>query len=233
VPAVDDDALEAPMALFAVSAIGGAIRMFVFSDFARNPLRVLGAIAALLMGSTLVGQRAEALSPINPGISKARANELTIEVRGGHGGGGGGGGGGGRGGFSGHSVAPGSFSSGVVRGGMIGAAPAVGAAPTVAPRFAGHVTGAPGFAGHRFFHHRHFHGVFIGGVYYDDYPYDDPDYYVDYPDNPPVYSVPAFVGGAGCRRVLTVQGPRVFCHHRVAPQHRIHRRHHSRRHHRA
>ena len=69
--------------------------MRTFSVFARRPLRVVGAVAALLLGSTLAGQRAEALSPINPGMSKAGkavAGERTIEVRGGgHGGGGGGG----------------------------------------------------------------------------------------------------------------------------------------------
>jgi len=207
--------------------------MFAFSVFARRPLNVLGAVAALLMGSTFAGQRAEALSPMHPGVSHlgaAAANERTIEVRGGHGGGGGGGGGGGRssGGFGGgHSFAPGHFSGAVVRGGAIGAGPAVVAAP------AG-VAGGPRFAGHHFFHHRHFRGAFIGGVYYDDYPYDYPDYYDEptvYPE--PAYSVPAFVGGGGCRRVLTVHGPRVICHHRAARHHRVHRRHHHRRHHHA
>jgi hypothetical protein len=217
------------------------ISMFAFSVFARRPLRVLGAAAALLMGSTLAGQRAEALPPINPGMSKAGhtiASEPTIEVRGGHGGGGGGGGRGSFGGFGGgHSFGPGGFSGAVVRGGAIGAGPAIVAAPSgVAgpPRFAGHIAGGPGFAGHHFFHHRHFRGVFVGGVYYDDYPYDYGDYY-DYPEYPPVYSVPVpvFVGGGGCRRVLTVHGPRVICHHRVARYHHIARRHYHRRHHRA
>jgi hypothetical protein len=198
--------------------------MFAFSVFSRHPLNVLGALTALLMGSTLAGQRAEALSPMNPGMSHAAAaNERTIEVRGGHGGGGGGGGGGGRGatgGFSGgRGFSAGSFSGAVVRGGPIGAG------------VAGVATG-PRFAGHHFFHHRH--GFFVGGVYYDDYPYDYPDYYDDptvYPE--PAYSVPAYVAGGGCRRVLTVHGPRIICHHRAARHHRIHRRHHHRRHHHA
>lgn len=183
-----------------------------FLVYVRRSLRVWGAVVALLMGSILAGPRAEAMSPLNPGMpvaGKAVANGLMIEVRGGHGGGGSGGhfGGGAGRGFSG-----GAFSSAVVRGGAIGAGPAA-------------VAGGPRYAGRPFFHHRHFHGVFIGGVYYDDYPYDYPDYY----DYPPVY--PTYVTGGGCRRVLTVHGPRVVCHHRAIRHHRIHRRH--RRHHHA
>src|SRR5579864_8264344 len=104
-----------------------AIVTFGFSAFARHLLNMLGAVAALLMGSILAGPRAEALSPMNPGMSHAgtaAANERMIEVRGGHGGGGGGGGGGGRSGgvgFSGgRGVAAGSFSGAVVRPGPIG-----------------------------------------------------------------------------------------------------------------
>jgi hypothetical protein len=181
---------------------------------------VAGVTAALLMMAIFATQRAEAMSPINPGMSevgktvagkKAVANGLTIEVRGGHGGGGGrsGGSGGGRG-------AGGVSGAAVFRGGAIGAAPAVAA-------------GAPRFVGHGFGHRRHFGGVFVGGAYYDDYPYDYPDYY----DDPPVYPAPAFVAGGGCRRVLTVHGPRVVCHHRAARHYRVHRRHHHRRHHSA
>jgi hypothetical protein len=186
---------------------------------------VSGVTAALLMVAIFAGQRAEAMSPINPGMSevgktvankKTVASELTIEVRGGHGGGGGGGGGG-RSGGSGGGRSAGGVSGAVVRGGVIGAAPAV-------------VAGAPRFVGRGFGHRRHFGGAFIGGVYYDDYSYDYPDTY----DDPPVYPAPAFVAGGGCRRVLTVHGPRVVCHHRAARHHhRIHRRHHHRRHHRA
>jgi hypothetical protein len=192
--------------------------MLSFLVRARRRPRVLGAVAALLMGSILAGQRAEAMSPLNPAMPVAgkAASERTIEVRGGHGGGGGGGGhfGGGAGrGFTG-----GAFSGAVVRGGAIGVAPAA-------------VAGGPRYAGRPFFHHHHhFHGVLIGGVYYDDYPYDYPDYY----DYPPAYPVATYVAGGGCRRVLTAYGPRVVCHHRGARHYRrIHRRHHQRRHHHA
>jgi hypothetical protein len=143
----------------------------------RDALRLLGVAAALLTLSTVASQRAEALSPVNPGMagtSKTIANGQTIEVRGGHGGGSGGHG-------------------------------------------SGSVGGGRGFGG----------AVVGGGVYYGDYPYDDSDYY----DYPPVY--PAFVAGGGCRRVMTVHGPRVVCHHRAARHHRVHRRHHHRSHHHA
>jgi len=184
---------------------------------------VSGVTAALLMMAIFAAQRAEAMSPVNPGMSevgktvagkKVVTNELTIEVRGGHGGGGGGGGG--RSGGWGGGRGAGGVSGAVIRGGAIGAAPAV-------------VAGAPRFVGHGFGHRRHFGGVFVGGVYYDDYPYGYPDYY----DDPPVYPAPAFVAGGGCRRVLTVHGPRVVCHHRAARHYRVHRRHHHRRHHSA
>ena len=174
------------------------------SALACRSLRVLGA-AALLTVSTFASQRAVALSPVNPGpsaVSKAAADGLTIEVRGSHGGGGGSGRGG-SGGWGGSR----SVGAAVVSGGAIGTR-------TVA-------AGAPRFAGHAFVHRRHFRGVFIDGVYYDDYPYDDD---ADYFDNPAAY--PAFVAGAGCRRVMTVHGLRVVCRHRIA-------RHHYRRHHHA
>jgi hypothetical protein len=181
--------------------------MLTISVLVRRSERVLGAVAALLMAATFASQRAEALSPVNPGMAgagRAVANGSTIEVRG-HGGGGGGGSfGAGRG-----------VAGAVVGGGRIGTGAAV-------------VAGAPRFAGRAFVHRRHLGGAFIGGVYYDGYPYDDPDYY----DYPPVY--PAFAVGGGCRRVMTVHGPRVFCHHhRAARHHRIHRRHRHRRHHHA
>ena len=183
---------------------------------------VSGVTAALLIVAIFAGQRAEAMSPINPGMSdvaravankKAVASERTIEVRGGHGGGGGGGGRSGGGWGGGRSA--GVSGATVFRGGAIGAAPAV--------------AGTPRFAGRGFGHRRHFGGVFVGGVYYDDYPDGYPDYY----DDPPVYPAPAFVAGGGCRRVLTVHGPRVVCHHRAARHYRVHRRHHHRRHHSA
>jgi hypothetical protein len=191
------------------------------SSSVQSPLspHMLGA-AALVMVS-FFSPRADAMSPISPGHvpAKSVANGLTIEVRGGHGGGGGGGGGRGAGGWSGgHGFsAGGSF----VRGGALGAA-------TIAAPMA--VAGAPRFAGHGFVHrHHHFGRVFVGGVYYDDYPYDDSDYY-DYP----IYPAPAFVAGGGCHRVVTVNGPRIVCHHRVKRHyHRTHRRLHHRRHHHA
>jgi hypothetical protein len=176
----------------------------------RSPLP-LGAAAALMMVSIFASQPTEAMSPINPASAstgKAVANGLMVEVRGGHGGGGGGGG---RSGGWGGGRSVGGVSGAFVRGGAIGAAPSAG---------------APRFAGHGFGHRRHFGGAFVGGVYYDDYPYDYPDYYGD----PSVYPAPAFVAGGGCRRVLTVHGARVVCHHRSARHYRGHRRHHHRRH---
>src|ERR1700678_785526 len=101
----------------------------------RDALRLLGVAAALLTLSTVASQRAEALSPVNPGMagtSKTIANGPTIEVRGGHGGGGVGGGRG--------------FGGAVVGGGAIGAGAAVAA-------------GSPRFAGRTFIHRRHFGGV--------------------------------------------------------------------------
>ncbi|HET7886161.1 MAG TPA: hypothetical protein VFL62_08055 [Bradyrhizobium sp.] len=191
--------------------------------------RALGMAA--LLAASVIGQRADAMSPINPGggTTHVMSNGMTIEVRGGHGGGGGGGGRG-AGGWGGHSF--GGFSAGgasrsFVRGGAIGAtAPSV-AAPVPGP-------GVAHFAGHGFVHrHHHFGRVFVGGVYYDDYPYDDSDYTYDEPAYT-VYPAPAFVAGGGCYRVLTVHGPRVVCHHRAKRHaHRVHRRLHHRRHHRA
>ncbi len=64
-------------------------------------------------------------------------------------------------------------------------------------------------------------------------PYDDASYY-DYPDYPVANPAPVLVGGAGCYRVLTADGPRVVCQHRAYRHyHRVHRRHHHRRHHHA
>jgi hypothetical protein len=182
----------------------------------RNALRLLGVASALLTLSALAGQRAEALSPINPGsaaVSKAAANGLTIEVHGGHSGGGGGGGGGRSGGLGGSR----GFSGAAVRGGTFGTGPAVGA-------------GAPRSAGRGFVHRHRFGGVFVGGIYYDDYPYDYPDY--GYPADSPAVD-PGFVAGPGCRTVVTAYGPRVVCYHRAARHAHAHRRHHHRRHHRA
>jgi len=118
-----------------------------------HALRLLGVAASLLALSALASQRAEALSPINPGSAaagKAVANGLTIEVRGGSGGTGGGR----------------SSGYGGSRGRTYGTGPAV-------------VAGGTRFAGHGFGHRHRFRGVFVGGVYYDDYPDDYP--YDDYP----------------------------------------------------
>jgi hypothetical protein len=182
----------------------------------RHALRLLGVASALLTLSALASQRAEALSPINPGsaaVSKAAANGLTIEVRGGHSSGGGGGGSGRSGGLGGSR----GFSGAAVRGGTFGTGPAV-------------VAGAPRFAGHGFVHRHRFREVFGGGVYYDDYPYDYPDY--DYPADSPAVD-PGFVAAPGCRMVVTAYGPRVVCYHRAARHAHARRRHHHRRHHRA
>jgi hypothetical protein len=184
--------------------------MLTISALTQRSLRVLGA-AALLTASTCFGQRAEALSPVNPGLSaagKAAADGSTIEVRG-HGGGSGGGRG-----------SAGGLSGGRSVGAAVVGAGAIGAGAAAA--------GAHRFSGHAFVHRRHVRGVFIDGVYYDDYPYDD---YPDYDDDPTVY--PAFVAGGGCRRVMTVHGPRIVCHHRAARHHRLYRHHRHRRHHHA
>jgi hypothetical protein len=190
-------------------------------------LRLLG-VAALLTFSAAVSQRAEALSPINPGAAatgKAAASGLTIEVRGGHGGGSGGGGGGGAGRSSGGWSGSGghSFSGAAVRSGTFSSGPAVAAS-------------GPRFVGRGLVHRRH--GVFVGGVYYDDYPFDDS--YSDYPavvaDDNYTAIAPGFVAGPGCRPVVTAYGPRIICYHRAvrhyAARHThargrpLHRRHH-------
>ena len=180
-------------------------------SFGRS-LRLLGGAAvALLMLSTATSQRAEALSPVNPGISGAKIidNGLTIEVHG-HGGGGGGGRGSGGGSF-GPSVRGGSFSA--------GSPTSTGSGARV-----GRSAGTPGFAGRGSRHgFRHRHGVFIGGVYYDGYPY---DYGYPYYDDPAISTVP------GCRIVQTSYGPRPVCH-RAARHHRHYGRHNHRRHHHA
>lgn len=177
----------------------------------RHALRLLGVAAALLTLSAASSQRAEALSPINPGSAatgkaatgKAVANGLAIEVRGGRGGGGGWGGGRG-------------FSGAAVRGGSFGGGSAI--------------AGGARFAGHGFGHRHQFGGAVVGGVYYDDYPYDGS--YYDYPADYPVVG-PGFVAGPGCRMVVTAYGPRTVCRHRAARHYHARRRHHHRRHHRA
>jgi len=128
----------------------------------RCSARALGlAAAAMLMLSAAPGQRAEALSLINPGAAptaKIASGGLATEVRGGHGGGHGGGGGSLHGG--------GSYHGG---GAFHGAAIHTGGFRTA------HVFHGGGFrhGGFAFRHHRrHF---FYGGSYYD-YPY----YYYPY-----------------------------------------------------
>jgi len=181
-----------------------------------HALRLLGVAASLLTLSAVASQRAEALSPINPGsttTNKAAANGFTIEVRGGHGGGGGGGSGHSSGGIGGSR----GFSGAAVRGGTFGTGPGV-------------VAGAPRFAGHGFAHRHRFGGVFIGGVYYDDYPYDYP--YDDYPADYPAVD-PGVVAAPGCHLVVTAYGQRVLCHRRAPRRYHAYWRHHHRRHHHA
>jgi hypothetical protein len=129
-------------------------------DPKRGLVRCLGvAAAAMLALSAIAGERAEALSLINPGVAptaKYASDGLTIEARGGHGGGGHGGGGHGGGGFHG-----GGFHGGGFHGG--GAAFHGGGFRTA------HVFHGGGFR-HGGFRHRHFHRHFYGS-YYDDYPY--------------------------------------------------------------
>ncbi len=198
----------------------------LFADYSFRLLRLMSvAGAVLLMVSTATTQRAEALSPVNPGAfaNKASANATIIEVRGGHGGGGGGGGGGGHGvSGGGHGVSGGGHgvSGAGVPSGSFSAGPAIASGGTRVGTFAGRSA----FVGHGFHHRfRHHHGFFVGGIYYDDYPY-----YYDYPyiDYPAVIAVP------GCRIIPTIYGPRPVCT-RTARHHSHHRRHTHRRHHRA
>jgi hypothetical protein len=180
-------------------------------------VRPLGlAAAAMLMLSAAPGQRAEALSLINPGAApaaKAASDGLTIPVigRGGgggggfHGGGGGGGGGfhGGGGGFHGGG---GGFQGGgaVFHGGGFRSGPVFqGGGFRSSHVFRG------GFR-HGGFAFRHHHRRFFVGGYYYDYPYYDyPYYYYPY---------------RRCHIVWTHYGPRRVCHFR-------HWRHHYWRHH--
>lgn len=170
-------------------------------------LRLLGlAAAALLTLSVTTSERAEALSPINPGAvaaSKVAADAPTIEVRGVGYGGGHGGGHGGFGGYHGGGMG--------AHGGSFHTGPAfVGGAHVGGFRHGGH-----GFA------HRHFRRVFVGGVWYD-YPY-----YDDYPTD----DYPAYYAAPGCRIVVTDYGPRRVCNYRPW-RHHYHPRHHHRRYHR-
>jgi hypothetical protein len=163
-------------------------------------VRSLGLTAAALFAlSATPGQRAEALSLINPGAvpaAKAVSEGLTTEVRGGRGGGGGGGG------YHGGGAVfhGGSFrSSGAVfQGGGVRTA---------------HVFHGGGFrnSGFAFRHHRFHRHVFYGASYY---PYYDYPYYYSY---------------RRCHIVWTDYGPRRVCHYRHWRHHHWrhhHRRHH-------
>jgi hypothetical protein len=165
--------------------------MMKIPDRGRGIVRCLGlAAAAMLALSAIPGERAEALSLINPAAAptaKYASGGPATEIRGGHGGGGHGGGG-----FHG-----GGFHSGGFHGG--GAAFHGGGFRSGGAMFHGggfrtaHVFHGGGFR-HGGFRHRHFHRHFYGS-YYDDYPY----YY--YPHR-------------RCRVIWTYHGPRRICHHR-------------------
>jgi hypothetical protein len=165
----------------------------------RCSVRSLGiAAAALFVLSAAPGQRAEALSLIDPGTlpaAKHASEGLTIEVRGGHGGGGGhmGGGGGHVGGgihVGGAAIHGGSFKSSGGSGIHISSG-------------SGHLSSWSGHHHGRFaFRHHRFHRHFFYGAYYP---------YYDYP----------------CPVVWTDYGPRRVCHWRHHYwSHYHHRRHH-------
>jgi hypothetical protein len=175
---------------------------------ARSLSRCLGlAAAALFALSVAPGQRAEALSLINPGAlpaAKHAPQGLTIEVaHGGHGGGGGWHGGGGGGG--GAAIHGGSFKSG---GPAFSGSGVRSFSRSGSPVFHGSGIRHSGFA---FRHHRFHRRFFVGASYY---PYDDYPYYYSY---------------RRCRTVWTDYGPRRVCHYRHWRHH--HWRHHHRRHH--
>jgi hypothetical protein len=173
----------------------------------RSSFRSLGlAAAAMLVLTAATGQRAEALSLINPGAAPAAkyaSDGLTTEVRGGRGGGGGGfrGGGGGGfrggggGGFRGGGAAfhGGGFRGGgaVFRGGGFRAGPAF-------HRGGGYRYGAAGIVRHHhvaprraYFHHRH---------------HIRPRYYG--------YAPAYYPQRRFCRVVWTYYGPRKICRYR-------------------
>ena len=191
--------------------------MIMIPDPRRGLVRCLGLAAlAMLALSAAPSQRAEALSPSNPGaISTAKylSDGLTTEVRYGGGGGGGRGGGGGGGGFrgggggaafhggggfrgGGAAFHGGGFRSGgaVFRGGGFRAGHAF--------RGGGYRTSAYRHGGFRFAHRHHFRPRFYGYA----------PYYYSYPHR--------------CRVVWTYYGPRRICYHR---HHHWHYRWHHRR----
>lgn len=115
------------------------------------------AAAAVFALSAVPAQRANAMSPVNPGTapSQSATQDLLIHVRGGHGGGGGGHG------FGGH-MGGGHIGGGHFGGGHFGGARFVGGGGWHGARVA-HFGGF-----HRGFHHRRF---FYGGYYPYYYPY--------------------------------------------------------------
>ena len=168
----------------------------------RGFLVSLGAAAAAMLALSVVPQRAEALSLINPGAAptaKAASGGLATEVVG-------------RGGFHGGGGSHGSksFHGGgpVFHGGAFRSGGAVfhGGRFRTGPVFHG--------AGYRFAHHHHFHRRFFYGASY--YPYDDYPYYYSY---------------RRCRVIWTYYGPRRVCHYRHW-RHHYDWRHHHHRHHR-
>ncbi|MBR0811927.1 hypothetical protein JQ544_10350 [Bradyrhizobium diazoefficiens] len=167
-------------------------------------IRLLGiAAAATLMLSAGTARRAEALTLINPATSpatKAAADDLVTQVRGGPGGHGGhfhGGGfrGGGfhGGGFRGGHIGGGGFHRGHIGGFRAG--------PAIHRHVGGHHYGGFRYGGYGGYHrhwghhhrphfgHRHFHRRYYVGGYY------------------PAYHYPR-----RCRIIFTYYGPRRVCH---------------------
>ncbi len=119
------------------------------------------AAAAVLALSAVPAQRAEAMSPVNPGTapSQSATQDLLVQVRGGHGGGGAGHG------FGGH-MGGGHIGGGHFGGGHFGGARFVGGGGWHGGWHGARVAHFGGF--HRGFHHRRF---FYGGYYPYYYPY--------------------------------------------------------------
>jgi hypothetical protein len=152
--------------------------------FFSRPLQLVAlAAVALLSLSAITSERAQALSPINPGAVAAKnvaVNDAMIEIRGGHGGGGHGGGHGGFGG-GGHG---GAFHAGSV------------------------FVGGGWHGGHGRHHVRR---VFIGGVWYD-YPYYDYPYYYEYPGYYPPPGCRIVVTNHGPQQICNYRPGRPHAH---------------------
>lgn len=224
--------------------------MIRMKDTGRRVVRSLGLAAAALLVLTMVpGERAQAMSPINPGAQlpvNSTPDVITVQFHG-HGGGGGGPRGGG-GGF--HGGGGGGFHGG---GGAAFHGGGGGAAFHAAPAFHGggggggfragpafHGGGVAAFHGGGFRAGPAFHGggVRYGGGYHRGFAYRphfhhrhvygygygyEPDYYPAYTS----YYYPH----RRCRVIWTHYGPRRVCHYR--PWHRPHHwRHRHHRHHR-